>query len=275
MDRPLVMGILNVTPDSFSDGGRFASVEAAISRAEEMIAEGADIIDIGGESTRPGSERVAENVEIDRVVPVIEAIVSRFDIPISIDTSKSVVAEAAVTAGAEIVNDISGLRFDERIAEVAAKRKTGLVLMHSRGEFDAMHTQPPVVDIISEVSQDFERSLAIAINEGVQRGSIVLDIGIGFGKTVDQNLELIAKLGKLAQAFSDYPLLVGASRKSFIGKVLGRDVPPSERLVGSLAAATEAVLNGASIVRVHDVRETIDTIRMVNAIRATRSHKKV
>lgn len=261
------MGILNVTPDSFSDGGRFASVDAASARAEEMIAEGVDIIDIGGESTRPGGERVAENVEIERVVPVIAAIASRFEIPISIDTSKSAVAEAAVSAGAEIINDISGLRFDERIAEVAARHKTGLVQMHSRGEFDVMHTQSPVEDIISEVSRDFERSLAIAEKAGISQDSIVLDVGIGFGKTVDQNLELIAKLGKLAQAFSDYPLLVGASRKSFISKVLGRDVPPTDRLARSLAAAIEAVLNGASIVRVHDVRETVDAIRMVKAIR--------
>lgn len=259
------MGILNVTPDSFSDGGRFAELDAAIVRVEEMIGEGAAIIDIGGESTRPGSERVDEQTEIDRVVPVIEAIVARFDIPISIDTSKSKVAEAAVAAGAEIINDISGLRFDERIAEVAAATNSGLVLMHSRGEFDTMHSQPPVENVVAEVSQDFYRSIAIAEASGVTKDKIVLDIGIGFGKTVEQNLELLARLDIIAGAFSDHGLLVGASRKSFIGKLLD-GAQPDERLSGSIAAAVVAVMNGADIIRAHDVKATVDALKVTDAI---------
>lgn len=264
LDVPLVMGILNVTPDSFSDGGRYADISAALQRADEMIAEGADVIDIGGESTRPGSARVAEQVEIDRVVPVIEEIASRFDVPISIDTSKSKVAEAAVAAGAEIINDISGLRFDERIAEVAAATNAGLVLMHSRGKFDTMHSQPPVENIVVEVSNDFRRSIAIAEAFGVAKDQIVLDVGIGFGKTVEQNLELLARLDIIAGAFSDHALLVGVSRKSFIGKLLD-GAEPDQRLSGSIAAAVIAVMNGSRIIRAHDVRATVDALRIASA----------
>lgn len=259
------MGVLNVTPDSFSDGGRFADIDAALERAEEMISEGAAIIDIGGESTRPGSERVSVEAEIERVVPVIEVISLIHDIPISIDTSKADVAEAAAEAGAEIINDISGLRFDERIADVAARRNAGLVLMHSRGEFDSMHSQPPVEDIIDEVSTDLRRSVTVAEERGVRRDAIVLDIGIGFGKTLEQNLELIAKLDNIADSFPGRPLLVGASRKSFIGKILD-GVPPDERLSGSLAAAVMAVMNGARIIRAHDVKATVDALRVASAV---------
>jgi dihydropteroate synthase len=265
LSAPIVMGILNVTPDSFSDGGRFADLDAAVRRAEEMIGEGAAIIDIGGESTRPGSERIDEQVEIDRVLPVIEAIASRFDVPISIDTSKSKVAEAAVAAGAEIINDISGLRFDESIAEAAAKTSAGLVLMHSRGEFDTMHSQPPVENIVAEVSNDFRRSIASAETHGVTKDKIVLDIGIGFGKTVEQNLELLARLDIIAGSFSDHALLVGASRKSFIGKLLD-GAQPDERLSGSIAAAVIAVINGARIIRAHDVKATVDALTVTSAV---------
>ena len=267
LSAPIVMGILNVTPDSFSDGGRFADLDAALRRAEEMVREGAAIIDIGGESTRPGSARVEEQVETDRVVPVIEAIASRLDIPISIDTSKSKVAQAAVAAAAEIINDISGLRFDERIAEVAAATNAGLVLMHSRGEFDTMHSQPPVENIVVEVSNDFRRSIAIAEARSVTKDKIVLDIGIGFGKTLEQNLQLLARLDILASSFSDHALLVGASRKSFIGKLLD-GAPPDERLNGSVAAAVIAVMNGASIIRAHDIKATVDAVRIASAVRA-------
>lgn len=260
------MGILNVTPDSFSDGGKFATLDAALSRVEEMIAEGVDVIDIGGESTRPSSKRVDARTEIERTAPVIEAIAKRFDIPISIDTSKSSVAEVAVRAGAEIINDISGLRFDPLIAGVAAKHKTGLVLMHSRGEFEAMHSQPPVNDIVDEVTTGLESSITIARNNGLQTHSIVLDIGIGFGKTVEQNLELIAKLGNLAEQFSEYPMLIGVSRKSFIPKVLEREIEPQERMAASLAIAVLAVQKGAKIIRTHDVRETVGALKMYSAI---------
>lgn len=265
LDRPLVMAILNVTPDSFSDGASFLSVDDALRQAERLITEGADILDIGGESTRPGSERVAAEIEIGRVVPVIEAISKRFDVAISIDTSKSQVAAAAMDAGAEIINDISGLRFDAEIANVAARTNAGLVLMHSCGEFETMHSKPPVDDIFAEVSADLKRSVSEAKAAGVADANIVLDVGIGFGKTLEQNLELIAKLDRLVNEFAAYPILVGTSRKSFIGKILG-GVPPSERLGGSIASALIAIQNGAKIVRVHDVKETVAAIKTAAAI---------
>ncbi|HVQ56424.1 MAG TPA: dihydropteroate synthase [Pyrinomonadaceae bacterium] len=266
LDRPLVMGVLNVTPDSFSDGGKFDSVETARRRAEQMIAEGADIIDLGGESTRPGSKRVPVNEEISRVVPAIKAIKDKFDTPLSIDTTKSEVAEAAVDAGAEIINDISGLRFDERIGDIAVARGTGLVLMQSLGEFETMHSQPPADHIIDEVLNDFRRSTALAEKAGVKPEQIVLDVGIGFGKTLEQNLELIAKLDKLVSEFENFPLLVGTSRKSFIGKLLG-GAGTEGRLGGSLATGIIAVMNGARILRVHDIRETVQALSIVGAIR--------
>lgn len=269
VEHPLVMAILNVTPDSFSDGGAFATLDAALRRVESMINEGADIIDIGGESTRPGGIQVSAEEEIARVVPVIEAITERFDIPVSIDTTKFEVAEAAVGAGAEIINDISGLRFDERIAQFAAETGSGLVLMHSRGKFGSMHSQPPVDDIIAEVSSGFDASIGRARSYGVRDCQIVLDVGIGFGKTLDQNLELLAKLDRLAGEFTKFPILVGASRKSFIGKVLG-DAPTDQRLSGSLSAAAIAVWNGTAIVRVHDIAATVDTLKLVEAVRNRR-----
>ena len=266
LDRPIVMGILNVTPDSFSDGGQFDSVDTAIHQAERMIAEGADIIDVGGESTRPGSERVSAGEEIARVVPIIAAIAQRFDIPVSIDTSKSEVARAAIDAGAEIINDISGLRFDKKIAEVAVRSNAGLVLMHSRGEFESMHSQPPVDDIFADVESDFRRSIKLASDHGVKDECIALDVGIGFGKTVEQNVAMIAHLDRLTDPFADFPIIVGASRKSFIGKLL--DIPePIDRLNGSLAVAAIAAWNGAMIFRIHDVRETAEMLRMINALK--------
>jgi dihydropteroate synthase len=266
LEKTLVMGILNVTLDSFSDGGKFFSIEAALKQAKKFIEEGADILDIGGESTRPKSQRVSTAEEISRVVPVIEKIAKKFDIPISIDTSKSEVAESAVNAGAEIINDISGLRFDERVAEVAAKYKTGLVLMHSRGDFEEMHGQKPVENIFEEVSKGFHTSLEKADICGVKKENIALDVGIGFSKSFEQNLELIAKLDKLCQEFSEFPMLVGTSRKSFVGKILG-DVPTAARLQGSLASAAIAVWNGANIVRVHDVKATVEMLKVVEAVK--------
>jgi dihydropteroate synthase len=267
LDHTLVMAILNVTPDSFSDGGRYDDLSRSLFRVEAIVSEGADTIDIGGESTRPGSKSVPENVETDRVVPVIEAIRERFGIPISIDTSKSSVATAALGAGAEIVNDISGLRFDPQVAHVAAKHNAGLVLMHSRGDFEDMHRQPPVINIIEEVACDFRRSLAVAGRTGVNGDNIVLDVGIGFGKTLEQNLELIAKVDKLAREFPLFPILVGASRKSFIGRILD-DAGTVDRLSASLAAAAIAAWNGANVVRVHDVKETVDCLKIVDAAKA-------
>jgi dihydropteroate synthase len=264
------MGILNVTPDSFSDGAQFDSVDAALHQAEKMITDGADIIDVGGESTRPGSSRISAEVEIERVLPVIRAITECFDVAVSIDTSKAEVARAALDGGAEIINDISGLRFDEGIAEVAATADAGLVLMHSRGEFETLHSQPPVGDIFAEVETDFRRSIKAAKEHGVSPENLSLDVGIGFGKTVDQNLQLIAQLPRLIELFPKFPMLVGASRKSFIGKLLNIN-DSKDRLSGSLAVAAIAAWNGASIFRVHDVRETVETLRMVNAIRESRN----
>ena len=270
-ERTLIMGILNVTPDSFSDGGHFVTVESAVAHAEQMIAEGADIIDVGGESTRPGGEPVSVEEEIKRIVPVIEALTQRTNTPISVDTTKSEVARAALDAGAAIVNDISALRFDFYVADVVARAGAGLVLMHSRGTPATMHRLPPVADIMHEVTHSLRASINMAERRGVKRESIVIDPGIGFGKSQEQNLELIAKLDQLIAAFPDYPLIIGTSRKSFIGRLLadetGTPAPAEDRLHGTLATITAAVLKGAHIVRVHDVKETIETIRVAESIR--------
>jgi len=266
LSRTLVMGIVNTTPDSFSDGGESYTLDDAVRYAEKLISDGADILDIGGESTRPGSERITADEEIGRVAPVVEALASRFDIPISVDTSKIEVAKAALDSGAEIVNDISGLRFDPRIADAAAKAGAGLILMHSRGEFYEMHSQDPVEDIFAEVECGLRKSLAIALDRGVGQENIVLDVGVGFGKTVEQNLSLIENLARIIAKFEEFPILVGASRKSFIGKLCDES-DARKRLGGSIAAAIAAVKNGAKIVRVHDVQETRQALKIAEALR--------
>jgi dihydropteroate synthase len=271
-ERTLVMGVLNVTPDSFSDGGEFFSLNSALAHAEQMIAEGADIIDVGGESTRPdGAAIVSPDEELQRVLPVIRQLAKRSTIPISIDTTKASVARAALDAGAAIVNDISGLRFDSQIADEVAKSGAGLVLMHSRGTPGALHGLPPVADIIEAVTSSLRSSIAMAEQRGVKRESIVIDPGIGFGKSPEQNIELIAKLDQLVAAFPDFPLLIGTSRKSFIGRILadenGNAAPVEERLHGSMASLTAAVLKGAHIVRVHDVKAAVETAHVVDAVR--------
>lgn len=270
-ERPLIMGILNVTPDSFSDGGLFASVDEAAAHAERLVSEGADIIDVGGESTRPGGEPISAEEEIGRVVPVIESLTTRVAVPVSVDTTKSEVARAALDAGAAIVNDISALRFDFYVADAAARAGAGLVLMHSRGTPATMHRLPPVADIMEEVTSSLRASIHMAERRGVARESIVIDPGIGFGKSQEQNLELIAKLDQLIAAFPEYPLLIGTSRKSFIGRMLadesGTAAPASERLHGTMATVTAAVLKGAHIVRVHDVKAAAETIRVTIHLR--------
>ena len=270
-ERTLIMGILNVTPDSFSDGGQFLTVDQALSHAEQMIAEGADIIDVGGESTRPGGEPVSVDEEIERVVPVIEALRRTTETPISVDTTKSEVARAALDAGAAIVNDISALRFDFYIADAVARAGAGLVLMHSRGTPATMHRLPPVADIMEEVTSSLRASVHMAERRGVKRESIVIDPGIGFGKTQEQNLELIARLDQLIAAFPDYPVLIGTSRKSFIGRILadesGTPAAPEDRLHGTMATITAAILHGAHIIRVHDVKAASETIRVALSIR--------
>jgi dihydropteroate synthase len=275
-ERTLVMGVLNVTPDSFSDGGEFFSLDKALAHAEQMIAEGADIIDVGGESTRPGGAAiVSAEEELARVLPVIKQLAKRSTVPISIDTTKSLVARAALDAGASIVNDISGLRFDSQMADEAAKSGAGLVLMHSRGTPGALHGLPPVSDIMGEVTVSLRNSIAIAEQRGVQRESIVIDPGIGFGKSQEQNIELIAKLDQLIAAFPGFPLLIGTSRKSFLGRILadadGNPAPPGERLHGTMATMTAAILRGAHIVRVHDVTSAVETVHVADSIHEVRT----
>jgi len=271
-ERPLIMGILNVTPDSFSDGGLFLSVDDAVAHAERLVSEGADIVDIGGESTRPGGEPISAEEEIGRVVPVIEALAARFPaVPLSVDTTKSEVARAALDAGAAIVNDISALRFDFYVADAVARAGAGLVLMHSRGTPATMHRLPPVADIMEEVTSSLRASIHMAERRGVKRESIVIDPGIGFGKSQEQNVELISKLDQLMAAFPEYPLLIGTSRKSFIGRILadddGNPAPASDRLHGTMATVTAAVLKGAHIIRVHDVKAAVETIRVTILLR--------
>ena len=240
-----------------------------------MIDEGADIIDIGGESTRPGAGTISATEEIQRVVPLIEELAKQTRVPISIDTTKSQVAAAALKAGAAIVNDISALRFDSLIANEVAKTGAGLILMHSRGTPATMQGLPPVEDVMSEVVQTLRGSVTIAESRGVKRESIVIDPGLGFGKTREQNVQLIAGLDLLVHEFPDLPILIGPSRKSFIGYLLrdsnNRDAPVNERLHGTMACVTAAILGGARIVRVHDVKAAVETTRIADAIKLAAS----
>lgn len=262
-ERTVVMGILNVTPDSFYDGGRYAEHGSAIGRALQMVEEGADIIDIGGESTRPGSQPVSEEEELRRVLPVIEAVRARADVPISIDTTKSRVAEQALQAGACMVNDISGLGFDPRMAEVVAQAGALCCLMHIQGTPQTMQKNPQYIDVVCDISAYFQERLALAERAGIPSQNIWLDPGIGFGKTVEHNLRILRRLREFT-AFG-LPILIGTSRKSFIGKVLG-DLPPEERLEGTAATVAVAIMNGANAVRVHDVQAMVRVARMVDAV---------
>ena len=265
--RTLVMGVLNVTPDSFSDGGQFFDRARALEHAEGMVADGADILDVGGESTRPGGAAVDEAEEIRRVLPVVESLAGRVPVPISVDTTKARVARAALDAGAEIINDVSGLRFEPALADEAAAAGAGLVLMHSLGTRETMHALAPVADVLSEVVGSLRLSVAEAERRGVARASVAVDPGVGFGKSHDQNVELVARVGTLAASFPDLPLLVGTSRKRFVGALLG-GAPVGERLHGTMATVAAAVLRGAHVVRVHDVRAAVETVRVIDAIKA-------
>src|SRR5271155_23090 len=262
-ERTLIMGVLNVTPDSFSDGGLFLDADAAVARAFEIERAGADILDIGGESTRPGSVGISAEEELRRIIPVLERLRGRLKIPISVDTSKSAVAEAAADAGAEILNDVTALRADPQLAEVARQRKLPLILMHMRGEPCTMQKKPFARDVLRDVSASLRRAVALARRAGVSRSQIVLDPGIGFGKSAAQNFELLERLPELGRL--GFPLLVGSSRKRFIGKVLG-DVLPNERMWGTAATVTASILGGAHIVRVHDVAEMVQVARVADAI---------
>ena len=254
-NQTYIMGILNVTPDSFSDGGKIKSVDAALKRAEQMQREGAAILDIGGESTRPGYMPVSEEVEMERILPVIEAVKRNLDIPVSVDTYKSGVAQAAILAGADLINDIWGLLADERMAELIAKHEVACCLMHNR--VDTAYT-----DFISDVLKDLKVSLSLAEQAGIARDKIILDPGVGFAKSYEQNLEVMRNLSKIKQL--GYPVLLGASRKSVIGLTL--DLPSEERLEGTLVTTVAAVQQGCAFIRVHDIKENYRAIQMAQAI---------
>lgn len=256
------MGILNITPDSFSDGGRFFDPSKAIKQAVRMAEEGADIIDVGGESTRPGAESVTLEEELRRIVPLVKELVKEVPIPLSIDSYKSEVAEQALNAGAHIINDISGLRFDNAMAGLAARYKAPVVIMHIKGTPKDMQQNPVYEDLISEVKYYLEEGVRLAQVAGLKRDQVIVDVGIGFGKTVSHNLELINRLDEFHSI--GCPMLIGPSRKSFIGSIL--NLPVSERLEGTIAAVTMAISRGVHIVRVHDCWPIKRAVQIADAI---------
>jgi dihydropteroate synthase len=266
-ERTLIMGVLNVTPDSFSDGGKYDQPRAAIEHALAMEQAGADILDLGGESTRPGSEETPPSEELNRILPVLEGLRGQLKIPISVDTRRSAIAELAIRAGAQIINDVSGLKNDPRIAEVTAKHGVPLILMHMRGEPRTMQKGPFARDVMKDVTQGLRDSVAKARKAGAAKSRIVLDPGIGFGKSHSQNYELLQTLPRFAAL--GYPLLVGTSRKGFLGATLARDgnpAPPHERIWGTAATVTASILGGAHIVRVHDVADMVKVARVADRI---------
>ena len=267
-ERTLVMGVLNVTPDSFSDGGLFLDTDAAVARALEIERAGADLLDIGGESTRPGSKGISAKEELDRIIPVLEKLRGKIQIPISVDTSKSEVAEAAAAAGAELLNDVTALRNDPRIAEVARRRKLPIILMHMRGEPRTMQKGPFAKNVIRDVLTGLRRAIALARRAGVAKSQIIIDPGVGFGKNYAQNLELLRRLPELSKL--GYPLLVGTSRKSFIAHILRTQSQQAsesdDRTWGTAATAAASILQGAHIVRVHDIAEMVQIARVTDAI---------
>lgn len=269
LDRPVILGILNVTPDSFSDGGRFFSIDDAVSRAKQMVSEGADVIDVGGESTRPqGAEPVSAEEEVRRVIPVITEIARQLPrVPISVDTTKSEVAEAALSAGAEIINDVSAFRLDPRMGDICARHGAGVILMHSRGGVREMATfaHANYTDVVGEVVSELEDRLRIAKGSGVQTEHIVLDPGIGFAKRTEHSLAVLAGLPRLTAL--GYPVLVGASRKRFVGEITGIG-DPARRVAGSVGAHVAALARGARLFRVHDVRESRQALDVAWAVLA-------
>lgn len=261
------MGILNITPDSFSDGGLYFSESSAIKRALQMVEDGADIIDIGGESTRPGSEPLPIEEELRRVIPVIESLSREIPVPISIDTYKSGVAKQALDSGASMVNDISGLRFDSDMPAVLAEYKVPVVIMHIKGKPKDMQQNPVYGALVPEILNYLQDGIQLAVKSGVSEDGIIIDPGIGFGKTFEHSLEIINNLREFAHLGK--PVLIGPSRKAFIGKILG-GVPAEERLEGTAAAVAISVMNGANIVRVHDVREMVKVVKVADAIKNIR-----
>jgi len=265
--KTLVMGVLNVTPDSFSDGGNFLNVRQAVEHALRMQRDGADIIDIGAESTRPGSDEIPVAEELARLLPILESLRGKLKIPTSVDTQKAAVAEIAIGAGAAMINDVSGLRHDPRLAEVVAHHAVPLVLMHMRGTPRTMQKLPFAKYVMKDVVNGLKKSVSIARKAGVAKSKIIVDPGIGFGKSSEQNYELLAKLGEIAKL--GYPLLVGTSRKGFLGRTLARNrgpAPPEKRIWGTAATVTASILGGAHIVRVHDVEEMAQVARIADAI---------
>jgi dihydropteroate synthase len=260
--RTLVVGVLNVTPDSFSDGGKNFDPSRAAARALEMEAEGADIVEIGGESTRPDATALTVEEEIERISPVLTALGGQLKVPLAIDTYKSQVAQAALDLGVGIVNDVSALRFDPSIADVAALAGAGLVLMHMRGDPSTMQKLPPSSDIFSEITSDLGVAIEGAVSRGVRREQLVIDPGIGFGKTLEDNLAIINHLERF-NAF-DLPIMIGTSRKSFIGRLTGK--PAGERVFGTAASVVAAIVRGVHIVRVHDVKDMVEVTRVADAI---------
>lgn len=266
--KSVIMGILNVTPDSFSDGGLFCSVDEAVSHAKQMVNDGADIIDIGGESTRPGAPKVGFSEELKRVLPIIEQLSSELSVPLSIDTYKAEVAEKAINAGVSLVNDITALMGDHSMANVISEYDVSICLMHMKGNPRTMQQNPEYDDLMNEISSFLKERSEFALFHDIKKEHIIIDPGIGFGKRtgrgIEDNCEILSRLKELKTL--GYPLLIGASRKTFIGNVCSEHspLPPDERLEGSLAAACIAVVNGADIVRVHDVKETYRSLRIID-----------
>ncbi|MGP0097054.1 MAG: dihydropteroate synthase [Terriglobales bacterium] len=269
--RTLIMGVVNVTPDSFSDGGLYVDAEKAVVHAEQLLDEGATIIDVGGESTRPGSEPLSEEEERRRVLPVIRDLKRRRpDSVVSVDTYKAAVARAAVELGAEVVNDVSGFRWDPKMAKTLAELKVGAVLMHTRGRPEEWHSLPPIGDPVLIIKRDLRQWAETATLAGIKRDHLVLDPGFGFGKRFEENYPLLAHFGELQQ--TGFPLLAGVSRKSFVGRMLARDGKDAEiagRLYGTLAAETGLILKGAHIIRTHDVRFSLEAARVADAMVAS------
>jgi dihydropteroate synthase len=272
--RTLLMGVLNITPDSFSDGGKFVAPDQAIKQALALQEAGADILDVGAESSRPGSKGITAVEELRRLLPVLQALRGKLEIPISIDTRKATVAEIATGAGAEIINDVSGLNHDPRLAEVAARRRVPLILMHMRGEPSSMQKSPFACNVMQDVTKGLRASIRKARRAGVKKSQILIDPGIGFGKSFEQNYELLQRLADLAKL--GYPLLVGTSRKGFLGRTLAqtnnatarpaKPVPADERIWATAATVTASILGGAHIVRVHDVAEMAQVARVADCL---------
>ena len=275
--KTLVAGVLNVTPDSFHDGGKYNNIENALNRAREMIEDGADIIDIGGESTRPGSSYVSADEEIRRVIPIIKELSKETDIPISIDTYKAEVADEAIKAGAQIINDISGLQADNEMARVAAENNTPVIIMHIKGHPHDFPKDPVYADLVPEIISFLENRIEYAVKSGIAHNNIIIDPGIGFGKRPEHNIEILRELNKFKCL--NLPIMVGASRKSFISKVLelsdNNNISQLDsRLVGTLVTLVIAVTKGANIVRVNDVKETVQVIKLYRAIELTNCKEK-